>query len=66
MIAATGAIVAKIAITALSLMDLSKTHWTERGLFRFSLASSTIAVYYASSQHRDLLRPRRSIGLRST
>lgn len=43
---------AQIAITALSLTDLSNTHWTARGLFCFSLVSSIIAVYYASSQHR--------------
>jgi hypothetical protein len=37
-------------------MDLSETHWTARGLFTFSLATSLIAVYYASDQHRVLGR----------
>jgi hypothetical protein len=37
-------------------MDLSSTHWTARGLFSFSLVSSIIAVYYASSQHRVMGR----------
>lgn len=47
---------AQIAITALSLADLSQTHWTARGLFTFSLVSSIIAVYYAGSQHRTIGR----------
>lgn len=51
-----GTIVAQIAITALSLMDLSNTHWAARGLFTFSLVSSIIAVYYAGTQHRVLGR----------
>ncbi|KAK3312334.1 hypothetical protein B0H66DRAFT_485609 [Apodospora peruviana] len=56
MIAVAGAIVAQIAITALSLVDLSQTHWSARGLFTFSLVSSIIAVYYASRQHRIMGR----------
>ena len=37
-------------------MDLSKTHWTARALFSFSLVSSLVAVYYASSQYRVMGR----------
>ncbi|KAK4445175.1 hypothetical protein QBC34DRAFT_413654 [Podospora aff. communis PSN243] len=56
MIAVAGTIVAQIAITALSLSGLSQAHWAARGLFTFSLVSSIIAVYYASSQHRTIGR----------
>lgn len=51
-----GTIVAQIAITALSLADLSNTHWVARASFTFSLVSATMAVYYATSQYRKLGR----------
>jgi hypothetical protein len=49
-------IVAQIAITALSLDDISRTHWVARAFFTFSLVSSIMAVYYATSQFRILGR----------
>lgn len=42
---------AQIAITALSLSNLSQTHWVARGFFAFSLTSSLCAVVYAATQH---------------
>ncbi|KAH8768849.1 hypothetical protein F5883DRAFT_63347 [Diaporthe sp. PMI_573] len=56
MVAVAGTILAQIAITALSLSNLSQAHWTARGFFTFSLVSSIISVYYASQQHRVLSR----------
>ncbi|KAF7679590.1 hypothetical protein GT037_003338 [Alternaria burnsii] len=55
-IAVAGTIVAQIAITALSLADLSNTHWVARASFTFSLVSATMAVYYATRQYRKLGR----------
>ncbi|CAN9365901.1 unnamed protein product [Alternaria alternata] len=49
-IAVAGTIVAQIAITALSLTDLSNTHWVARASFTFSLVSAIMAVYYATNQ----------------
>ncbi|KAI4667156.1 uncharacterized protein J4E79_001840 [Alternaria viburni] len=43
-----------IAITALSLDNLSRTHWTARAFFILSLLTSIIAVYYATKQYRIL------------
>ncbi|KAJ6138338.1 hypothetical protein N7471_004824 [Penicillium samsonianum] len=51
MIAVAAALVAQIAITSLSLSDLSKTHWVARGLFALSLISSLSAVTCAATQH---------------
>jgi hypothetical protein len=51
-----GAIVAQIAITAQSLPDINRTHWTARGLFTFSLVSSLVAVYHANRQNRVMGR----------
>jgi hypothetical protein len=51
-----GTILAQIAITALSLEDLSQIHWTARAFFIFSLVSSIIAVYYATRQYHILGR----------
>ncbi|USP75264.1 hypothetical protein yc1106_02538 [Curvularia clavata] len=55
-IAVASTIVAQIAITALSLDDLSRTPWVARGAFTFSLVSSLIAVYYATKQYCHLGR----------
>ncbi|KAG4431485.1 hypothetical protein IFR05_013039 [Cadophora sp. M221] len=55
-VAVASTILAQIAITALSLPNLSDTHWVARGFFTFSLVSSIIAVYYASNQYRILGR----------
>ncbi|MCJ1428527.1 hypothetical protein MMC29_006437 [Sticta canariensis] len=51
-----GAIVAQIAITALSLPYLSQTHWVAQGFWIFSLISALMAVYYTSTLHRTLGR----------
>jgi Na+-transporting NADH:ubiquinone oxidoreductase subunit NqrE len=51
-----GSILAQIAITALSLSNLSQAHWVTRGFFTFSLVSAIMAVYYASRQFRRLGR----------
>jgi hypothetical protein len=50
------AIVAQIAITGLSLDNLSQTHWIVKASFVFSIISSLIAVYYASTQQRVMGR----------
>ncbi|KAH6864974.1 hypothetical protein BKA58DRAFT_366862 [Alternaria rosae] len=55
-IAVAGTIIAQIAITALSLDKLSKTHWVARAFFTFSLVSAIMAVYYATRQYRTLGR----------
>ncbi|CBY02353.1 predicted protein [Plenodomus lingam JN3] len=55
-IAVAATILAQIAITALSLEDLSRTHWVARGAFTFSLLSAIMAVYYATNQYRKLGR----------
>lgn len=47
---------AQIAITALSLVDLSSTHWTARGLVTFSLVASLVSVHCAGAQHRVMGR----------
>ncbi|KAI9764622.1 MAG: hypothetical protein M1839_005797 [Geoglossum umbratile] len=55
-VAVAGTILAQIAITALSLTNLSQTHWTARAFFTFSLVSSIMAVSYATNQYRVLGR----------
>ncbi|KAF2846728.1 hypothetical protein T440DRAFT_405063 [Plenodomus tracheiphilus IPT5] len=55
-IAVAGTIIAQIAITALSLNDLSRTHWVARAAFTLSLVSATMSVYYATRQYRSLGR----------
>ncbi|KAL2015782.1 hypothetical protein VTK56DRAFT_4835 [Thermocarpiscus australiensis] len=56
MIAVAGTILAQVAITALSLDDMRRVHWTARGFLLFSLASSIISVYYAVRQYRTFSR----------
>ncbi|KAI0166659.1 hypothetical protein GGR57DRAFT_33199 [Xylariaceae sp. FL1272] len=55
-IAVASTIIVQVAITALSLNNLSLAHWTARGFFVFSLASATMSVYAACSQYRVLGR----------
>ncbi|KAF1997007.1 hypothetical protein P154DRAFT_497657 [Amniculicola lignicola CBS 123094] len=55
-IAIAGTILAQITITALSLENLSETHWIARAFFTFSLSSSLMAVYYATRQYRTFGR----------
>ena len=50
------AIVAQIAMTALSLNALSQTHWVTRGLLVLSLTNSLMAVYYSTTQQRVMGR----------
>lgn len=50
------AIVAQIAITALSLDGLSQVHWVCRAAFTVSLVTSLSCVYYASNQYQNLGR----------
>ena len=45
---------AQVAITALSLTNLSKAHWVARSFFLASLMSGVISVYYAMHQLRVL------------
>ena len=47
---------AQVAITGLSLANLSKTHWVARSFFLASLLSGCISVYYAMHQLRLLGR----------
>ena len=42
-----GAIVAQVAITALSLPNLSTTHWVARAFFLLAVVSGCLSVYYA-------------------
>jgi hypothetical protein len=50
------AIVAQIAITGLSLNNLSQTHWVAKGSFVLSMTFALMAVYYATTQQRTLGR----------
>ncbi|KAF7507474.1 hypothetical protein GJ744_010405 [Endocarpon pusillum] len=56
MISVAAAIVAQIAVTALSLTDLSRSHWVARGFLVFSLTAALMAVYYATTQQRTMGR----------
>ncbi|KAL9032206.1 MAG: hypothetical protein Q9180_006631 [Flavoplaca navasiana] len=52
--AVAGAIVAQVAITGLSLPDLSSTHWVARACFLFAVASGCLAVYYSCVLQRTI------------
>ncbi|MCJ1470555.1 hypothetical protein MMC07_009201 [Pseudocyphellaria aurata] len=54
--AVAAAIVAQIAITALSLPLTRETYWQAQGFWIFSLISGIMSVYYASAQHRTVGR----------
>ncbi|KAL8847775.1 MAG: hypothetical protein Q9221_007195, partial [Calogaya cf. arnoldii] len=47
MTAVAGAIIAQVAITALSLPFLSNTHWTSRACFLIAVTSGCLSVFYA-------------------
>lgn len=49
-----GAILAQIAITALSLPYLESTHWTAEGAFVISLIAGLLSVYYACMVQQQL------------
>ncbi|KAI9705105.1 MAG: hypothetical protein M1836_006888 [Candelina mexicana] len=52
MTAIAGAIIAQVAITALSLPFLSSTHWTARACFLLAVVSGCLSVYYACALQR--------------
>ncbi|KAL8783258.1 MAG: hypothetical protein Q9213_004770 [Squamulea squamosa] len=54
LIAVAGAIVAQVAITGLSLQNLSSTHWVVRACFLFAVTSGCLAVYYSCVLQRTI------------
>ncbi|KAF3928140.1 hypothetical protein AA313_de0204550 [Arthrobotrys entomopaga] len=56
MTAITGTIIAQLVITSFSLGMINETHWTARGCFVYSLVSSLMSVYFASTQSRNVGR----------
>ncbi|KAK6540716.1 hypothetical protein TWF694_008107 [Orbilia ellipsospora] len=56
MTAITGTIIAQLVITSFSLGLVNQTHWTARGCFVYSLVSSLMSVYFASTQSRNVGR----------
>ncbi|KAF2736185.1 hypothetical protein EJ04DRAFT_551426 [Polyplosphaeria fusca] len=44
-----GAIIAQVAITALSLMRLQDTHWTAEAFFIVSLVTGALSVYFSTA-----------------
>ena len=49
-----GAIIAQVALTALSLPSLSLAHWTARAFLLFAVVAGCLSVYYACSLSRDI------------
>ncbi|CAG8395331.1 unnamed protein product [Penicillium salamii] len=47
MLAVAAAVVAQVAITALSLTDLDQVHWTAKAAFVLSLTCGGLSVFYA-------------------
>ncbi|EGX48528.1 hypothetical protein AOL_s00080g157 [Orbilia oligospora ATCC 24927] len=54
MTAITGAIIAQLVISSLSLDLLNETHWSARACFMYSLVASLMAVYFAATQSRKV------------
>ncbi|OCL07308.1 hypothetical protein AOQ84DRAFT_377815 [Glonium stellatum] len=54
MTAVAGAIIAQVAITALSLPFLSETHWAARAFWMASLISGALSVYFACLLQRTV------------
>ncbi|KAL8722978.1 MAG: hypothetical protein Q9181_007383, partial [Wetmoreana brouardii] len=54
MVAVAGAILAQIAITALSLQNIEDVHWIVRGFFACSLAMGLLSVAFAVMQQRTM------------
>ncbi|PGH07457.1 hypothetical protein GX51_01758 [Blastomyces parvus] len=48
------AIIAQVAISALSLQSLSSAHWTSLAVFVISLVTALLSVFYACLLHRTL------------
>lgn len=49
-----GAIIAQVALTALSLSSLSLAHWTARAFLLFATVAGCLSVYYACTLSRDI------------
>lgn len=49
-----GVIIAQVAITSLSLPNLSSTHWVARAFFLLAIISGCLSVYYACSLQRKV------------
>ncbi|KAH7117905.1 hypothetical protein B0J11DRAFT_509599 [Dendryphion nanum] len=56
MISVAAAIMAQIAVTALSLASIGDVLWAARGLLVLSLTCALMAVYYATTQQRTIGR----------
>lgn len=54
MTAVAGAIIAQVALTALSLPSLSLAHWTARACLLFATVAGCLSVYYACTLSRDV------------
>ncbi|KAL9117973.1 MAG: hypothetical protein Q9187_005485 [Circinaria calcarea] len=54
MTAVAGAIIAQVAITALSLPNLSLAHWTARAFLLFAVVAGCLSVYYACKLQRTI------------
>ena len=49
-----GAIIAQVALTALSLPSLSLVHWTARAFLLFATVAGCLSVYYACTLSREI------------
>ena len=49
-----GAIIAQVALTALSLPGLSLAYWTARAFLLFATVSGCLSVYYACTLSRNI------------
>ncbi|KAK6344693.1 hypothetical protein TWF718_006652 [Orbilia javanica] len=56
MTAITGAIIAQLVISSLSLDRINETHWLTRACLVYSLVASLMAVYFAATQSRKIGR----------
>lgn len=54
MTAVAGAVIAQVALTALSLSSLSLAHWTARAFLLFATVAGCLSVYYACTLSRDI------------
>ncbi|KAL6714826.1 hypothetical protein ACLMJK_007086 [Lecanora helva] len=54
MTAVAGAIIAQVAITALSLSNLSSTHWVARTFFLFAVVAGCLSVYFCCVLQRTI------------
>ena len=54
LICVQGAIIAQVALTALSLPSLSLAHWTARAFLLFATVAGCLSVYYACTLSRNI------------